>query len=58
MEAVFGAMAQPVPQRLFGAPAGTSGTWHLGDMTRKPDEITSCISFQAEATVAGLTVMV
>ena len=32
-------------------------TWHLGDMIRKLDEITSCISFQAEATVAGLTVM-
>ena len=30
MEAVFGAMAQPVPQRLFGAPAGTSGNLALG----------------------------
>ena len=32
-------------------------TWHLGGMTQKPDATTSCISFQAEATVAGLTVM-
>jgi N-methylhydantoinase B len=30
MEAVFGAMAQPLPERLFGAPAGTSGNLALG----------------------------
>ena len=30
MEAVFGAMAQPLPDRLFGAPAGTSGNLALG----------------------------
>jgi N-methylhydantoinase B len=30
MEAVFGAMGQAIPERLFGAPAGTSGNLALG----------------------------
>jgi N-methylhydantoinase B len=30
MEAVFGAMAQAIPERLFAAPAGTSGNLALG----------------------------
>ena len=30
MEAVFGAMAKALPERLFGAPAGTSGNFALG----------------------------
>jgi N-methylhydantoinase B len=30
MEAVFGAMGQAIPERLFAAPAGTSGNFGLG----------------------------
>jgi hypothetical protein len=30
MEAVFGAMGNAIPERLFGAPAGTSGNFGLG----------------------------
>ncbi len=30
MEAVFGAMGQAIPERLFGSPAGTSGNLALG----------------------------
>jgi N-methylhydantoinase B len=30
MEAVFGAMAQAIPDRMFAAPAGTSGNFSLG----------------------------
>ena len=30
MEAVFGAMGQAIPKRLFAAPAGTSGNFGLG----------------------------
>ena len=30
MEAVFGAMGQAIPERMFAAPAGTSGNYSLG----------------------------
>jgi len=30
MEAVFGAMGQAIPQRMFAAPAGTSGNFSMG----------------------------
>lgn len=30
MEALFGALGQAIPERLFGAPAGTSGNFSLG----------------------------
>ena len=30
MEAVFGAMAQAIPERMFAAPAGTSGNFSMG----------------------------
>ena len=41
MEAVFGAMGQAIPERLFGAPAGTSGNFALGghDPEEKRDYI-------------------
>jgi N-methylhydantoinase B/oxoprolinase/acetone carboxylase alpha subunit len=36
MEAVFGAMGQAIPERLFAAPAGTSGNFGLGGRREPP----------------------
>src|SRR4051794_41815049 len=37
MEAVFGAMGQAIPERLFAAPAGTSGNFGLGGYDPEED---------------------
>ena len=38
MEAVFGAMAQAIPERMFAAPAGTSGNLALGGHDPESDQ--------------------
>lgn len=38
MEAVFGAMAQAIPERMFAAPAGTSGNLALGGYDAEADQ--------------------
>jgi N-methylhydantoinase B len=38
MEAVFGAMAQAIPERMFAAPAGTSGNLALGGYDPETDQ--------------------
>lgn len=39
-EAVFAALVQAIPERVTAAPAGTSGNFGLGGMTRRRGGIT------------------
>src|SRR5580704_6804426 len=50
MEAVFGAMGKAIPERLFGAPAGTSGNFGLGGYD--PEENRHYIMYRS--AVAGM----
>ena len=53
MEAVFGAMGQAIPERIFAAPAGTSGNFGSAATTPTRTATTSCISSPAAVTAAG-----
>ncbi|GIT54385.1 MAG: hypothetical protein Ct9H300mP16_15450 [Pseudomonadota bacterium] len=55
MEAVFGAMAQPLPDRLFGAPAGTSGNLALGGHDPEAERDYIMYFFSGGGYGAGLT---
>src|SRR5215469_6796831 len=51
MEALFGAMGKAIPERLFGAPAGTSGNFGLGGYD--PEENRHYIMYLFSGTAAG-----
>ena len=42
-EAVFDALAPSMPDRMFAAPAGSSGNFSLGGMTQNPGKAMSCM---------------